>query len=78
MSDREYDTWAKGGMEILSILELIARNAYKKSCHGDWSAFDDIKVLDSVDTFYLHQLCFEAVSHNLNTASKKPTKEEKS
>ena len=75
MSDKEYDTWSKGGMEILSILELIAKNAYEKSCHGDWSAYDDIKVLDTQDTFYLHQLCFEAVAHNLITSSKKPRKE---
>jgi len=76
MSDREAEIWSKGGRDIISIVELIAKNAYKKSCHGDWSAFDDIKVLDGLDTFYLYQLCFEAVAHNLISCSKKPRKED--
>ena len=74
MSDKEYEIWSKGGKDIISIVELVAKNAYEKSCHGDWSAFDDVKVLDNHDTFYLHQLCFEAVAHNLITSSNKPRK----
>lgn len=76
MSDREAEIWSKGGRDIISIVELIAKNAYEKSCRGDWSAFDDINVLHTQDTYYLHQLCFEAVAHNLITSSKKPRKED--
>lgn len=57
----------------LDIVEVLAERAYKKSCHGDWSAVDDIEQLHKAEYigFWTCQCCLEAVLHNLRDYYKK-------
>lgn len=46
-------------------IECTIRSAYEKSCHGDWSAIDDIRKSRDINTFYIYQVAMEAIFNNL-------------
>lgn len=70
MDDVLYEIWSNGSNATISLLESLIKDAYKRSCFGDWSALDEIKVLHQQGAFYLYQVCFETISHNLIAGSK--------
>lgn len=45
--------------------DLIVKDAYIKSIHGDWNALQDIKVLNQVGLFWIYQVASEAILTNL-------------
>ena len=51
--------------KALKYAENKVRNAYNKSCQGDWSSVKDIKFLDNIETFYIYQTILECLLHNL-------------
>lgn len=65
MNDLEYEIWTNGGEAALSLIESLAKDAYEKSCFGDWSALDDIKLFKQHRAYFLYQLSLEMITHNL-------------
>lgn len=51
----------------ISIDELnkLCKKAYKKSCHGDWDCLKDIRKIDTLESYYIHQTVLECLLNNL-------------
>ena len=53
--------------------EERVKRAYTKSCHGDWDSVNEIKFLDTLETFYIYQAVLEAILHNLASYEREET-----
>ena len=50
--------------------DRTVKKAYRKACRSDWSALDDIRPLNTPDTFHIHWALSESLLLNLKNSSK--------
>lgn len=49
----------------LSLVDSVIRDAYEKSCSGDWSAIGDVSIFGRLGYFWLDQVAKETILLNL-------------
>lgn len=54
-------------------INKVIKKAYELSCYGDHSAVDVLKSIDTLETFYIHQVALEAILYNLKAYKEAPT-----
>ena len=61
--------------KYLETIDSKVKDAYEKSCKGDWSCLKDIEPLKWLGAFYTHCAISEALLHNLAGYGKKSEKD---